>query len=146
MNVQIVLIHDQPVLRHLLADFLRGWIKHHVEVEEAGYDVRLAGVWQRWLEEADLFILGLERRYEHGLRAEGVTVAGQVARSGKRALIVGGECSGSDLAREVYWDMGSPSTFLQSVDSCLNCMPPSDRQIEQLHRYFGSRLEIPTGH
>lgn len=146
MTVQAVLIHDQPSLRKLLADLLRGWKKHRVEVEDAGYDVRLPGVWQRWMNEADIFVLGLERRYDLGIRAEGVTVADNLISAGKRVLVVGSEASARLLVSPIYWDIGSEETFLQAVDRCLSTRPASPDDLPALTAFFEDRLTIPTGH
>jgi hypothetical protein len=146
MSVHIVLIHEEPNLRYLLGNLLRGWTKERVEVEEAGYDVRLPSVWQRWMNEADLFILGLDRRYDAGTRAEGVKVAEHLARCGKRVLVVGSEAVGDMLPACVYWDIGSTSTFLEAVSGVLRSRISSPTDVERLVAYFGNRLEIPTGH
>jgi len=146
MTVHAVLIHDQPSLRHLLASLLRGWTKHGVEVEEAGYDVRLPGVWQRWIDEADIFVLGLERRYDLGMRAEGVTVAENLIRSGKRALVVGSEANARHLMSPIYWDIGSEETFLEAVDRCISNRQPNPEDVLPLTGFFEERLAIPTGH
>ena len=146
MIVHVVLIHDQPKLRHLLADLLRGWTKHRVEVEDAGYDVRLPGVWQRWMNEADLFVLGLERHYALGMRAEGVKVAENLIRSGKQVLVVGTEASARHLMSPIYWDIGSEETFLQAVNRVLSGRKPNPDDVLPLSAFFEKRLTIPTGH
>ena len=146
MTVHAVMIHDQPGLRKLLADLLRGWTKHRIEVEEAGYDVRLPGVWQRWINDADLFVLALERHYELGVRAEGIMVAGNLIRSGKRVLVIGSEASAQHLASPIYWDIGSEETFLQAVDRVLLGRKPNPNDLPPLTAFFEERLAIPTGH
>lgn len=146
MTAHAVLIHDQPSLRHLFASLLRGWSKRRVKVEEAGYDVRLPGVWQRWMDEADIFVLGLERRYDLGMRAEGVTVAENLIRSGKRALVVGSEANARHLMSPIYWDIGSEETFLEAVDRCLSNRQPNLDDVLPLTGFFEERLAIPTGH
>lgn len=146
MTTHVVLIHDQPGLRQVLAELLRGWTKHHIDVEEAGYDVRLQGVWQRWMSEADIFVLGLERRYDLGIRAEGVTVAENLIRNGKRVLVVGSEASARHLMSPIYWDIGSEETFLQAVNRCLSARQTNPDDSPSLTAFFEDRLAIPTGH
>lgn len=146
MTIHAVLIHEQPNLRRLLADLLRGYTKHRVEVDEAGYDIRLPGVWQRWIDDADVFILGLERRYEGGIRAEGITVAEELARQGKRVLVVGSEANGALLPTALYWDIGSDCSFLEAVGRILENPVASVDDFLALREFFGERLEVPTGH
>lgn len=146
MIANVVLIHDDESLRRLLADLLRAWRRRRLRVEEADYGIRMPSLWQRWMREADLFVIGLDRQYELGLRAEGVAVAEQLARAGKRVLVVGSECSGGRIALTSYWDIGSSGTLLEAVARSLNGPPPSSDELATLRRHFKSRLQTPTGH
>src|SRR6266404_2658520 len=94
---------------------LQGWTTHEVTLEQTGFDTRLSGVWQRWLQEVDLFVVGLERRYEKGFRAEGVTVAETLWKAGRKALIIGSQCIADQLALPFYWDIGSEQPLLNVV-------------------------------
>lgn len=146
MTIRVVLIHDHPKLRQVLSELLGAWEGHHVEVEESGYEVRLPGVWKRWIQDADLFVLGLERSYASGTRAEGIKVAERLIHSGKRVLVVGSEASAQHLMSPIYWDIGSEQSFLQTVASCLSTQAPKLDDIPPLSAFFEHRLTVPTGH
>lgn len=141
----VVLIHDQVELRSLLSAQLCRWKKYQVKVEDGGYNIRIPSVWQRWIQDADLFVLGLDRSYDKGIRAEGVMVGLSLYQSGKKALVVGAECM-TELSHSLcYWDICSPRTFLEAVDTCLQ-IKPNISALNELKECFVDKLVIPTGH
>jgi len=146
LKLLAIIIHDEPPLRNVIADTLEAWTRHEVRVERAGFETRLPGVWQRWLQEADLFVVGLERRYDKGTRAEGVPVAETFWNAGKKVLLVGSECRGDHIQAPFYWDIASGKSILQAVTAVLeNPLPdPTDR--EKFRQHFQARLAAPTGH
>ena len=146
MRLSVVVIHDEAPLRELLGDILEAWKRHQVTAARSGFEIRLPSVWQYWLADCDLFVVGLERRYELGLRAEGVKVAETLFRNGKRVLVVGSECSASHVGLHFYWDFESKKDFLGTVAECLEAPPPSIDELAALVQYFKPRLAIPTGH
>lgn len=94
------------------------------------------------MDEADLFVLGLERRYDLGMRAEGVTVAENLIRNGKRVLVVGSETSARQVMSPIYWDIGSEGTFLQAVGRCLSGRQPNPGDIAPLTAFFEERIRL----
>lgn len=146
MRLSVVVIHDEPSLRELLGEMLEAWTTHQVTVARSGFDIRLPSVWHQWLANCDLFVVGLERRYELGLRAEGVKVAETLFRAGKRVLVVGSEYSANQISLRYYWDMGSKRSFLETIAECLEAPPPTTDELAALVQYFKPRLAIPTGH
>ena len=146
MKARVALIHDDPGLRLLLSGLLRAWKRHQLEVETSGFELRVPSLWRRWMREADLVVVGLERQYELGTRAEGVNVAEQLAHAGRRVLVVGTAGLGDRVSTTAYWDICSKKTFLEAVDHRLRSAPPGRADFDELRGRFARMLEIPTGH
>lgn len=125
---------------------LQAWTRNEVTIEQTGFDTRLSGVWQRWLQEADLFVVGLERRYEKGFRAEGVTVAENLWKAGRKVLVVGSECSADQLSSPFYWDIGSEQPLLNAISEVLKRSIPVPSERTHLQKHFENQLKISTGH
>lgn len=125
---------------------LCAWTRNEMKVEQTGFETRFAGVWQRWLQEVDLFVVGLERRYEKGVRAEGVTVAEMLWKARRKVLIVGSDCNAGHLASPFYWDVGSGQALLGAVAWVIDNSQPRLAERTRLQKYFARQLAIPTGH
>ncbi len=146
MRLFVVVIHDDPPLRDLFAEMLAAWIEREVTVEKVGYAARLAGPMRRWIEAADLFVLGLERHYPQGRCAEGVDTAEKLFQVGKRALVVGSECKARRVDVPFYWDIGADRSFLDAVRRNLDSPLPSPQDRKKLWELFENRRRKPVGH
>jgi hypothetical protein len=141
-----VLINDEPALGELLAEMLRAWTRHTVIVERIGYAARLPGVMKRWLDEGDVFVLGLERHYGEGRCAEGVDVAEYLLKLGRKVLVVGSECNASRVDVTFYWDLGSKESFLEAFGNVLTSPVPAPRERARFAQFFDKRRTKPVSH
>jgi hypothetical protein len=141
-----VLIHSDPNLRQLLGDMLEAWTAFEIRVDRSDFEGRLSGAWKSWLEQADIFVLGLDRRYDVGLRAEGVAVAESLFKMRKKALVVGSEANADKLKLGFYWDLASEQFFLETLREGLNKPIPSVEDRRKFIRFFEGRLVKPRGH
>lgn len=141
-----VLIHDEPSLRALLAEMLRAWTRYKVTVEAVGYAARLPGPMKRWIEEADVFIVGLERFYDEGRCAEGADVAESLLKLGRKVLVVGSESCADRLNVDYYWDIGSEKTFLEAIAGVLKSPVPNSSERVRFMTFFENRRGKPVGH
>ncbi len=117
-----------------------------ITVEKTGYAARLPGPMRRWIDEADLFILGLERQYDEGRCAEGVDVAESLFKQSRKVLVVGSECSAGIIGVPFYWDLGSEKTFLEAVSDILDLPRPSSTERARFMSSFETRRNKPVGH
>lgn len=141
-----VVIHDDPSLRDFFAEALTGWLRHDVHVETTSYAARLPGPMKRWMDEAELFVLGLERHYPEGRCAEGIDTALMLWKLGKRVLVVGSECCANQVDSPSYWDIESELSFLAAVKRVLEGPGPSLDDRERVASFFERRRQKPVGH
>ncbi|MEI7909480.1 MAG: hypothetical protein WCK77_07570 [Verrucomicrobiota bacterium] len=146
MKLLAVLIHDEPDLRDLLAGMLEAWTRYEVTVERVGFGARLPGPMKRWIEEAGLFIVGLERYYAQGRCAEGVDTAEMLFKLGKKVLVVGSECKAKDVGVPFYWDIALEKSFLEAARDVLDAPIPGREEREKFAKFFEKRREKPVGH
>lgn len=146
MKLLIVLIHDEPAIRELLAEMLKAWMRNVVSVEKVGYAARLPGPMKRWIDEADVFVLGLERHYKEGRCAEGVDVAESLFRLGRKVLIVASECNANRLGVPFYWDIASEKPYLETLKAVIDSPVPGLPERERVLSFFGKRRHKPVGH
>jgi len=147
MDILAVVIDDDPVTREFVQGLLESWTCHSVRVETSGYRSRFSGVFSRWLEEADIFILGLERSYPEGSCAEGVDVATRLASSGKQVLIVGTGCEPGLEHLTCYWDYSSHRSFLEMFRLLVENKAPAAMDFDLLSRHFElQRIKPVRGH
>lgn len=146
MRLLVVLIHDEPDLREFLGEVLSAWTRHNVTVEKVGYAARLPGPMKRWIDEADLFIVGLERYYTQGRCAEGVDTAEMLFKLGRKVLVVGSECNADRVGVPFYWDIGDHQAFLDAVRRVLDSPIPSHADRERFAGFFEGRRGKPVGH
>lgn len=146
MRLFTVLIHDEPDVRDLLEEMLASWTRHEVTVEKVGYSARLPGPMKQWMDDADLFILGLERHYSQGRCAEGADSAEMLWKLGKKVMVVGSECRAKEVDLPFYWDIESDVSFLDAVRCVLDAPVPSEGVRDRFAKFFESRRQKPVGH
>ena len=146
MNFQAVVIHDEPGLRQLIAEFLEAWTRYSFKVETTSFSNRLSGPMRRWLVETDFFIIGLERHYREGRCAEGVDTGKMLLSLGKKVLIVGSECSSDQLNLPFYWDMADSRSLLEAVAEVIDSPLPGNESYRTLELHFMNRSAKPVGH
>lgn len=125
---------------------LESWTRYEITVEQSGFEIRLSGVWRRWHADADLFIIGLVRRYMQGPRAEGVKVAEMLWKVRKKVLIVGSESNDACIGVPFYWDLASNGNILEAVGSVLDEPVPKLADQARFLKAFEKRTEKPLGH
>jgi hypothetical protein len=146
MTILAVVIHDEPLLRAFFVEALAAWVRHGVAVEQIGYAARLPGQMKRWMDDADLFVIGLERHYKEGHCAEGVDVAESLFNFGKRVLVVGSECSAKRVGVHFYWDVALDKSFLDAVGDVLANSIPSTADRKRFAEFFEQRRAKADGH
>jgi hypothetical protein len=142
MKAYIVTITDSIELSRSIDRYLRYSLGPDVDTYYMTYDrgsVLLTGELYR---RADLFILGLMRRYAGSLRAEGVPVAEALWRAGKRALVVSGYYRAHEIECTTYWDLGSAESFVERIRSLTGTRSEAfESSVRVLSGVFASYLD-----
>lgn len=97
------------------------------------------------VEETDLFILELFRRYAGGLRAEGVALAERWGRR-KPFLVISPLHLANELGCPGYWDTASADSLGQRVEQIVNFPRQCIEGFEKVVRCFGVMLRLPPQH
>lgn len=145
-SLSAVVLYDEPTFSQLLEDLLRSWTAYNVKVARPHFATRFVGAWTQWLQTSDVFVVGLHRRYPLGLRSEGAAVAETMLQKGKKTLIVSLDSCGADLECPFYWDLGSRTSFLDTVAKCLSEPVPHLVTRQRFLARFKDELAIPHGH
>jgi hypothetical protein len=102
---------------------------------------------QRLLQDNDLAVLELWRRYPGGLRAEGLAVAETLARLQLRALVVSPLALALNPPVAGYWDLATEVSLPDRIDALLRSdQLPSQVLPEEIKQPLATFLQAPDGH
>ena len=146
MILSALLINDDRRVNDILATVLKAWKLHRVEVQAVGFGFRGTGTMKESIDAADICIVGLERQYPWGRRAEGIEVAQSLWRMGKKALIISGEEHSAHLNVGFYWDFAAGHFITEAVTWCLEHPLPQPEDCVGLTTYFQHRMRMPSAH
>ena len=99
------------------------------------------------IESADMFLLGLMRRYSAGLRAEGIALALRLAERRKSSMVFSPLALADRLRVTSYWDIASNIGYCDQVTRAL-ALPLSEakRDFQVLLEVFRPLMPVPAQH
>lgn len=97
------------------------------------------------LQEADLVVAELFRRYPNGRRAEAVVLAERCAGT-PPVLVIAAACDAVEIGCPGYWDLASPDTIRTRVEILLRRPDRAMAQFEELKRSVQAYWEVPKQH
>ena len=94
-----------------------------------------------------LFILGLFRSYDSGIRVEGIPVARNLWKHGKKALIISERAEGADIDSPVYWNYSNKKKLTEAIHFLSNhSISNVDDDLDRLTLLFEEYCFIPQSH
>jgi len=144
-RADIFIIGDRPEFGRVVSELIRQgepeWGVRHATYEQS------RGIWGRTLlKENDLFVLELFKRYETGLRAEGIGVARKLLEAGTSFVIVAPfDFRTAELL--CFWAPESPRDFLDVCKDQIESSPyEQEVRLDLASTGLGRFLTVPTGH
>lgn len=139
----ILVLGDDQILADTLQRIVREAIADAI-VKTSTY-AKTPGLLSARLTDTDIFILGLFRQYDGGLRAEGVALAGLLIPRGKQVLVVSPLHIPRLAINPAYWDTASATTLSGRL-SQLSDTSTQRAALKEMLRVFGPLLRIPPQH
>ena len=143
---RLLLVGDTPLFCQTIAAILSAAAEPSWAIRQTTY-ARFASILSpRLLQDTDLTVLDLWRRYPSGLRAEGLAVAETLARLGGKALVV------SPLALPVrpedssYWDLASGVCLPERIRQLLLDTLPAPGLPDHIKQALAPFQQAPDGH
>jgi hypothetical protein len=135
-------LFDQTISRLLSARTLASW-----SIRQTTYDRFSALLSPRLLQDNDLAVLELWRRYPGGLRAEGLAVAETLARLQLRALVVSPLALALKQPVAGYWDLATEVSLPDRIEALLRSdQLPAQVLPEEIKQPLAAFLKAPDGH
>ena len=139
----VTIITDSVVLSQSIASYLEEVYGNEVDCFPMSYQEQSHRLTGRRYQKTDVFVLGLFRAYNDGLRAEALYAAEQIAKPWRKIVIVGEWTLAETIGSPIYWDMGSVHSFYRFFEASTSSLIQIRSELEQLRCFFHSHCFKP---
>lgn len=144
---RLLIVGDTPLFNQTISRLLSARTSASWSIRQTTYDRFSSLLSPRLLQDNDLVVLELWRRYPGGLRAEGLAVAKTMARLQLRALVVSPLALALNPPVAGYWDLATEVSLPDRIDALLRSdQLPSQVLPEEIKQPLAAFLQAPDGH
>jgi hypothetical protein len=146
-EARLLIVGDTPLFNQTISRLLSVRTPASWSLRQTTYDRFSSLLSPRLLQDNDLAVLELWRRYPGGLRAEGLAVAETLARLQLRALVVSPLAFALNPPVAGYWDLATEVSLPDRIEALLRSdRLPSQALPEEIKQPLAAFLQAPDGH
>lgn len=146
MRLSVLVITNGEMLGMAVTRLIQRRLSDESRVFRLTYSDCVTQLTRELLHDTDWFILELLRQYPGGLRAEGLTLARRLIKSGKPALVISPLYLAQQLNCRMYWDASSADALSERVNRQVFESSPDPGELDRLISRFAPLMALPPQH